>query len=860
MTSVQHVHRTRPAVGSKSPKKIEATDFARQRLRVPLPHREKDRLQLLQECDILDTPPEESYDQFTALTSRIFKVSFVSISVPLRIDPISLFALQVPISLISLVDAERQWFKARVGLSVEETHRNFAFCSYAILEETSRVMVVEDATKDARFALNPLVTGSPHIRFYAGASLIVNGTKVGVLCLVDQVPRFDFDERKRQNLEDFADIVSEMMASRRQYSLDSQYQGIHLQQSVLTMIQSPLGDLKQSFSQLQSEEHRLLQCCRRVGAEAELLGADADVAKLKKKIFREAKALDDSARRFASEMMYFQQLLELSLSSVTTALSQDVAFRSSSSPRAPPSLAGVVVLNNSYSAGTEVAASPSASLAAKSPCSRRQIEVDEPRSKRLAAGGLPPFSHSTPRASNRSDVTDMVVLALATTIAHVLEKGGAVDSVSLPSSLADVAAAEETSSSKKHAAKPWFIKVQCAFSPPAHHVDARGRSVWLEEVTTSPLMDTVTLLAATLGGTMVFHPTRHFFGLEIHPYGSSRLSPGEIQASVNRRGLSIDWSRVQSSLVELSTILEPYTAPSSAESLGVSSSIETAVGSDAYGVVPSRGPPVQSFGVFVGLGESFDEVDEASQQAAASHDCDRTASATPVQISSLASSLDTAHSASVAPRLQRINTATSTCSSHGSHGDSIVRMSVLVHQLSSSMYQVSRDDSALVNRTSSVTILHADSTDFADLDQAEHSLHHQHHPHHAATADEVVVASPAPPASRHLVFFDRRQKPKVSTPSQRHHGDAPRSTRQFFTSLWRRFFTVADRPPTRRLPRRTAEEAVSESRASAPVKAKPTTSGSSAKTTTHLRGLYLSLSPKVAPVTSSLSASALPVK
>eukprot|EP01033_Poteriospumella_lacustris_P002807 gene2807-2040_t len=822
MTSVPFVHRTRLTAGSKSPTKFEVTDFGRQRSpdrSLPLPHREKDRLQLLRECDILDTPPEESYDQFTSLTSRIFKV---------------------PISLISLVDADRQWFKARVGLSEEETHRNFAFCSHVLLEETSRVMVVDDATKDARFALNPLVTESPHIRFFAGASLIVNGTKVGVLCLIDQVPRFDFDERKRQNLEDFADIISDMMASRRQYSLDSQYQGIHLQQSVLTMIQSPLGDLKRSFSQLQSEERRLFQCCGRVGAEPELLDGDADVAKLKKKVFRETAALDDSARRFASEMMYFQQLLELSLSSVATALSQDVASRWSSSQRAPPTLAGVVVLNNSYLAETEAATPPTATLAARSPCSRRQFDVDE---------RMPPTSHSSTRASNRSDVTDMVVLALATTIAHVLEKGGAIESVSLPNSFTDVAMAEETSSSKKHAVKPWFIKVQCAFSLPPQRVDAREHDVWLEEVTTSPLMDTVTLLAATLGGTMVFHPKRHFFGLEIHPYGSSGS-----QAIANRRGRSIDWSRVQSSLVELSTILEPHTAPSAAEALGASSSIETAVGNDVSGVVPTRCPPVQSFGVFVGLSESFDELDEASQREVASHDCRRTTSDTPVQISSLASSLDAVHSASMAPRLPRVNTATSTCSLPGSHGDNIVRMSLLVHQLSSSMYQVSRDCGALINRTSSVTILHADSTDFVDLDQAEHGPHHTHDRHHAAVADEAVAARPAP--RRHLVFFDRRQKPKASAPSPRHHSDAPRSTQQFFTSLWRRFFTVADRPLDRRLPRTTTEESCG----SAPVKAKPATSGSSAKTTTHLRGLYLSLSPKVTPLSSSVSASALLVK
>jgi diguanylate cyclase (GGDEF)-like protein/PAS domain S-box-containing protein len=132
------------------------------------PRNEAARLDSLRDLHVLDTLPEPVFDDIVRLASLI---------------------CGTPIGLVSLVDADRLWFKARVGLAAQEAHRELAFCAHAIVS-TEPVFVVPDAIEDPRFVGNPLVTGEPHIRFYAGAPIVMpGGQALGTVCVVDTVPR-----------------------------------------------------------------------------------------------------------------------------------------------------------------------------------------------------------------------------------------------------------------------------------------------------------------------------------------------------------------------------------------------------------------------------------------------------------------------------------------------------------------------------------------------------------------------------------------------------------------------------------------------------------------------------------------------
>ena len=148
-------------------------------------HDEEWRLRTLREYRILDTAPEPGFDRITKLVADLFGT---------------------PIALVSLIDDCRQWFKSAFGLDVPETHRDISFCQFVVSSE--KAVVVPDATTDPRFRDNPLVTGAPDIRFYAGVPLrAYNGAILGSLCIIDRQPRAPLTAEEIARLEDFATII-----------------------------------------------------------------------------------------------------------------------------------------------------------------------------------------------------------------------------------------------------------------------------------------------------------------------------------------------------------------------------------------------------------------------------------------------------------------------------------------------------------------------------------------------------------------------------------------------------------------------------------------------------------------------------
>ena len=142
-------------------------------MRAATPEDEQARLEALRHFKVLDTDPEEAFDDITRLASYI---------------------CQTPSALISFVDADRQWFKSRVGFEPQESSRDVSFCAHAILQPGPTV--VRDTLDDERFRDNPYVLSAPYIRFYAGAPLVsTEGFKLGTLCVLDSVPRILFPDQ-----------------------------------------------------------------------------------------------------------------------------------------------------------------------------------------------------------------------------------------------------------------------------------------------------------------------------------------------------------------------------------------------------------------------------------------------------------------------------------------------------------------------------------------------------------------------------------------------------------------------------------------------------------------------------------------
>src|SRR5438874_8860540 len=170
--------------------------------KAPVPAHDAKRLKVLWQYEILDTIPEEVFDDLTELAARI---------------------CEAPIALITLVDEDRQWFKSKVGISINETSRDISFCGHAI--EQSDLFIVPDATMDKRFAKNPLVTSDPKIRFYAGAPLITpDGHALGTLCVIDKVPR-ELRPEQKQALRVLArHVITQLQLRRHSRELTTAHQ------------------------------------------------------------------------------------------------------------------------------------------------------------------------------------------------------------------------------------------------------------------------------------------------------------------------------------------------------------------------------------------------------------------------------------------------------------------------------------------------------------------------------------------------------------------------------------------------------------------------------------------------------------
>ena len=184
----------------------------------PIPQSEKARLEALYRYQILDTPPEAAFQAIAKLAARL---------------------TGTPIALISFVDANRQWFKARVGFGEQETERCISFCGYTILNDD--VLEVTDTTDDDRFVDNPLVIKPPGIRYYAGAPIVTREKLIlGSLCVIDTVPRAPLSIEDRQALRDLAALIVDQLELRVAFKERAEFFS-NLAHEIRSFLQAVLG-------------------------------------------------------------------------------------------------------------------------------------------------------------------------------------------------------------------------------------------------------------------------------------------------------------------------------------------------------------------------------------------------------------------------------------------------------------------------------------------------------------------------------------------------------------------------------------------------------------------------------------------
>lgn len=234
------------------------------------PEQEEARLAALKRYDILDTGAEQAYDDITRLAAAI---------------------AQTPIALISLVDESRQWFKSRIGLETSETSREVAFCAHAI-RTPEHALIVPDASLDPRFADNPLVTSSPHIRFYAGEPLVTaDNHALGTLCVIDNTPRELTAEQKEllaalsrlvvnqlelrrhaAELQAASETQAHTLAQLQVYQKQLEEANARLEERSLTDKLTGVAN-RAGFDQRLNEE---IERCKRYGSQLSLLMLDMD--------------------------------------------------------------------------------------------------------------------------------------------------------------------------------------------------------------------------------------------------------------------------------------------------------------------------------------------------------------------------------------------------------------------------------------------------------------------------------------------------------------------------------------------------------------------------------------------------------